>query len=395
MRWGRRMGRDPRRLRASGAVVTVVAAVVGLTTGAAAHKPITSPFTFYEDVLPITSGRCGACHAPEGAAPMSLLSHEAAVPWAESMRLELVAGHMPPGSDVSPRGRFQHTASLTARELNVLLTWATGGTPSGDPAKANTSPVPVPVRVAGWPLGRPAEVVPLPPVALESDETSRVVETILPLGPRPRALAAVDFRPGTPAIVRSARILVREHDGGSRRETVIGLWVPGDEAARLPARAAWSVAAGADLVVRTVYRKRWDREREAASDQSVIALYERDGPPGAAAAGLDVLATTTDTTGRRMVATTRVAQPRRVLALWPDTALAGASVRVTLIQPGGVRSLLAAFDARAGWERRFRLIAPEHLAAGAQVEVAATWASPPAAAESGGRLLGLDVVGDE
>lgn len=391
MPWERRMRPEPRRLCAWGAASAVLAAAVGLTTRAAAHKPITSPFTFYEDVLPITYARCGACHAPEGAAPMSLLTHDAAVPWAESMRLELVAGHMPPGSDVWPRGRFQHTPPLTARELNVLLTWATGGTPSGDPAKATTPPVPPAV----WTLGPPAEVLPLPRVVLESGETARVVETILPLGPRPRALAAVDFRPGTRSIVRSARILVREHDGGSMRETLLGLWVPGDEAARLPERAAWLVGPGADLVVRTVYRKRWDREREAASDESAIALYEKDGSPAAAAGALEVLATTADTSGRRMIAATRMARPVRVLALWPDTALAGASVRVDLVQAAGSRSLLAAFEARAGWERRFRLAAPERLPSGARVEVTATWASPPGAAQPGARLLGLDVVEDE
>ena len=159
MPWERLMRPEPRGRRASAAVAVVLAAAVGLTARAAAHKPITSPFTFYEDVLPITQARCGACHVPDGAAPMSLLTHDAAVPWAESMRLELVAGHMPPGSDVWPRGRFQHTSPLTARELNVLLTWATGGTPSGDPAKATTSPAPAaaPAAPATWPLGPPTE----------------------------------------------------------------------------------------------------------------------------------------------------------------------------------------------------------------------------------------------
>jgi len=302
-----------------------------------------------------------------------------------------VAGHMPPGSDVWPRGRFRHTPPLTARELNVLLTWATGGTPSGDPAKATTPPEPP----EGWTLGPPTEVLPMPSVAFESNETARVVETILPLGPRPRALAAVDFRPGTRAIVRSARILVREHLGGSPRETLLGLWVPGDEAARLPDRAAWPVVPGAELVVRTVYRKRWDREREAASDESAIALYENDGPPGAAAGALEVLATPADTTGQRIIAAARVTRPIRVLALWPDTALAGASVRVDVVQAEGSRSLLAAFDARAGWERRVRLAAPERVRPGARVEVTATWVSPANPAQPGTRLLGLDIVGDE
>ena len=394
MRWVPRMRPEPRGVCTCGVwshAVAVLAVALGLTTPAAGHKPITSPFTFYEDVLPITQARCGSCHAPDGVAPMSLLTHDAAVPWAESLRLELVASRMPPGSDVWPRDRVRHTPPLTARELNVLLTWATGGTPSGDPAKGTTPPE----RPAGWTLGPPTEVLPMPSVGLDSNEPARVVETILPLGPRPRALVAVDFRPGTPAIVRSARIIVREHQGGSARDTPVGLWVPGDEAAPLPDRAAWQVTPGAELVVRTAYRKRWDRERQAASDQSAVALYENEGPPGTPAGVLDVLATAPDTTGRRVVAAARVTRPSRVLAFWPDTALAGASVRVDVVQADGPRALLAAFIARAGWERRFRLVAPERVRPGARVEVSATWESAAGVAQPGARLLGLDIVGDD
>src|SRR5689334_1546093 len=61
---------------------------IGLAIGAtqaSAHKPVTSPFTYTADVLPIVRARCGSCHAPGGVAPMSLLTHADAVPWSESM----------------------------------------------------------------------------------------------------------------------------------------------------------------------------------------------------------------------------------------------------------------------------------------------------------------------
>ena len=96
-----------------------------------AHKPITSPFTFNEDVLPIVRDRCAGCHYPGGVAPMSLLTHADAVPWGESMRAELMAGHMPPWRIDSAAERFRNVRPLTGRELNVLLTWASGGTPAG------------------------------------------------------------------------------------------------------------------------------------------------------------------------------------------------------------------------------------------------------------------------
>ena len=114
------------------AVVLVTAALVGAwSIRSEAHKPITSPFTFSEDVLPIVSAQCAACHAPGGVAPMSLLTHADAVPWAESIRVELMAGHMPPWGIESPTGRFRNLRPFSAREMNVLLTWASGGTPQG------------------------------------------------------------------------------------------------------------------------------------------------------------------------------------------------------------------------------------------------------------------------
>ena len=177
-----------------------LAALAWLGAGASAHKPITSPFTFYEDVLPITATQCGACHAPEGIAPMSLLSHESAVPWGESMRLELVAGHMPPWAAAAPSHLFRDTRRLSARELNVLLTWAAGGTPPGDTPKAVDTPPP-----AAWALGTPHETLALPEMDLPAEVARATKEWVLPLQAfAGRRLTGVDLRPGT-AVDRSQR----------------------------------------------------------------------------------------------------------------------------------------------------------------------------------------------
>jgi hypothetical protein len=65
-----------------------------------AHKPITSPYTFAEDVAPILRDRCAACHVAGGPAPMPLTTAEETVP-GESIRLELIGGRMPPWSAMS------------------------------------------------------------------------------------------------------------------------------------------------------------------------------------------------------------------------------------------------------------------------------------------------------
>ena len=367
-------------MRAHALVVAggTLAAVGWLSAGAFAHKPITSPFTFYEDVLPITAAQCGACHSPDGVAPMSLLSHESAVPWGESMRLELVAGHMPPWTAAAPPGRFRDARRLSARELNVLLTWAAGGTPPGDSPKTVE-----PIAPAPWPLGTPHETLALPKIDLPADVARTTKEWVLSVQAfAGRRLAGVDLRPGLTSVVRSARIGIRRTGGANDAgEKVVGLWVPADQPALLPAGAAWTIEPGTELVVRVSYRKRWDREREAASDQSTIGLYFATTSGGNA-----------DALALREGRNAAVRAPQRLVALWPEPAAAGASVRIETVAPSGARAHVATLSPRAGWERRYWLKEPLELAAGTMLEVTSTWPAGAQQPPAGTALLGIDSV---
>ena len=367
-------------------------AVVGWLGGdALAHKPITSPFTFYEDVLPITAAQCGACHAPDGIAPMSLLSHESAVPWGESMRLELVAGHMPPWASASPANQFRDSRRLSARELNVLLTWAVGGTPSGDPPAASSATPDA--KPAEWPLGAPQETLALPAMDLPADVARTTKEWVLPLTSLAgRRLAGVDLRPGLASVVRSARISTRRTggSGATAGERLVGLWVPGDQPSLLPAGAAWTIESGTELVVRVSYRKRWDRERDPASDQSTVGLYF------AGAAGPDASAVTLragdQAGGETRTASATIGEHVRAVALWPEPASAGASVSVEMVVAG--RCALARGDACATRRVGAPLLAETPAgssggdAPGSHSHVAGRTARPAA----GTPLLGLDTV---
>lgn len=367
-------------MRSRGSLIVAagtLATVAWLGTGTFAHKPITSPFTFYEDVLPITAAQCGACHAPEGIAPMSLLSHESAVPWGESMRLELVAGHMPPWGAASPPDRFRDRRRLSARELNVLLTWAAGGTPPGDTPKT-VEPVP-PV---GWPLGTPHETLALPAMDLPADVPRAAKEWVLPLQAfAGRRLTGVDLKPGLVSVVRSARMTTRRAGGtADASERVVGLWVPADQPVLLPAGAGWTIEPGAELVVRVSYRKRWDREREPASDQSTLGLYFAAGGSGGEAGAMTL-------TGGQAAT---VAADAKAIALWPEPAATGGTVRVDTVTPAGTRHHLATLTPRAGWERRYWLKQPIDLPAGTRLEATATW--PGGAPAPGAALVGVDTL---
>jgi hypothetical protein len=330
---------------------TAVAFVLFAAAGGEAHKPITSPFTFNDDVLPIVQAKCGACHVSGGVAPMSLLTHADTVPWGESIRAELMAGHMPPWPVDSPPSRFRNVQPLTARELNVLLTWASGGTPKGSEEKA-------PAQAPGerrWPLGTPDVVLPMAEeVTIPADEQERVIEVTIPTGlTGPRWLRAVDLLPGTPAVVRSATV--------STGNQLLALWIPGDHPVPLDTGIGFRLPDDAELVLRVRYRKTWENERAALTDRSSVGLYFADAPE-------------TEVRALELAAgTTTIGDPVRALAIYPHDNAASARVSVTAIGPDGAREEMISFRPLPGWARRYWFAQPILLRRGTRVEVRAAF----------------------
>ena len=258
------------------AFASALVAIVLIVGGApgSAHKPITSPYTYSDDVLPILRDRCGGCHVSGGVAPMSLLTHADAVPWGESIRTEVLAGHMPPGGVDEASARFRNAGGLSPREMNLLLTWVTGGTPLG---AAEKTPVP-PTRVRVWPLGTPDLTLSLPSeVVVTADVREQTSEFVIPTGVTERRwIRAVDLSPGNAAIVRAATIAVRSpvtSGTGTPLERTLALWIPGEDPSALDEGLGFELPAGAELVVRVLYRKTWEYERQELRDRSTVGLY--------------------------------------------------------------------------------------------------------------------------
>jgi hypothetical protein len=328
-------------------VATALAAATGWRVEA--HKPITSPYAFTEDVLPILRDRCVSCHVAGGVAPMALTTPEDTIPWGESIRLELIAGHMPPWAAISNGARLRYAEGLTARELNVLLTWVTGGTPINAPP-----PAPAPATAA-WSLGAPDAIVPLPAVSVAADQAELTREFVLPLeAATRRPLRAVDLKPGTRSLVRSARISVTTAAPGGDLERLLALWVPGDTPVPLPDRIALDVPNDAELVVRVRYKKTWEHEREAMSDRSEVGLYFAAGAP---------VRRTTVTGGA-------LRDGVRLLSVYPAAATAGATLTLDATLPDGVTRRIIEFTPRSGWDRRYVFDPPIDLPAGTRLSPA-------------------------
>lgn len=242
----------------------VVIGVLMLAPAGIAHKGITSKFTYNADVYPVFLNRCGRCHIDGGVGPMSLLKYEDAFPWAESLRAELLTAT---SGDLHDFVKAAHR-QISARELDIVLDWATGGTPEGDKA---LTPPPTSLGI-GWTAGHPDLIAQMPnPYHMNVTALEATHESALPVPtPTPVTVGRFDFLPGNAAIVRSAILSLRSPDGTSR---VLGTWVPRQVPATIALKPPVRIDPGSQIVLRTHYKKTWKHEGQPMSDLSLVGLY--------------------------------------------------------------------------------------------------------------------------
>ena len=158
--------------------------------------------TFTKDIAPIFQEKCEACHRPESIAPMSLVTYEAARPWAKSIRERVITRQMPPWHIDKTVGiqKFKNDRSLSDAQIDTIVKWVDAGAPKGD---AKDMPPP-----KQWPdeskwnfaglYGPPDLVITspdwtVPPVGLDA-WYKPVVSTGLQ---EPRWVRAIEIRPAT------------------------------------------------------------------------------------------------------------------------------------------------------------------------------------------------------
>ena len=147
--------------RAIGASFIIVSlAIVGSAASPDqyAAKPAKGVPTFTKDVAPILYKNCANCHRPGEIAPMSLLTYSDARPWAKSIRDEVSDGTMPPWHADPKHGSFSNNRSLSQNDKDVLIRWANGGAPEGNPDDLPATPT----FTDGWQLGPPDTILQLP-----------------------------------------------------------------------------------------------------------------------------------------------------------------------------------------------------------------------------------------
>jgi hypothetical protein len=390
--------------KAVATLVILVAAIAASTRSGQAHKAITSKYTYNDDVFPIFREKCTPCHVEGGVAPMSLMTYELAYPWAESIRAELIASHMPPWNADEGVGAFTHARRLTAKEVDIILTWATGGNPKG---QIDQKVPDVPLK-NDWAIGKPDITLQLPSFALDADKMEDTVEFRVSTGlTEPRWVRAADLLPGTPSIVRSATISKAATVGSGPdypRDDVLAHWVPGQQAESPASEIGFLLQPGADLLARVHYKKTWQLEGKAMTDRSTVGLYFSGDTNTQPLRSVTVSSARDAAPSNQTIAFSQpITQDVTALAVVPEQVPPNIVISAEAVLPNGTRTPIIKLNTRADWIRRYWFAKPIALPRGSRIDVVARLedpdllssafsvpATPPRAA--GPIVLHLDVI---
>ena len=343
--------------------VAIIAAVLALPQPAYSHKPITTNILFKNEIAQIFQRKCFQCHSDNNLA-MSLTSYTVARPWARAIREEVLERKMPPWSAVRGYGHFANDLSLNQREMEIILSWADGGAPSGV-LKAEEDIVPVYVPAApAWDLGAPDVVIPVGTghtvdASAPFSVHRFVVSTALPTARRLRAIA---LKQGDRRVVRHASF----YDEATGRW--LGAWTPWQPAMTLPAGVTHRLAARARVVVEIGYTG----AEEALTDKSELGLYFEPAGKSDDVKFSSVVAAETSVpaaaSSHRVRADMRMTESAAAFALWPDPGTGARSIEITAIAPDGLTTpLLWVKDYRPEWRTPYVLSSAVALPRGTRV----------------------------
>jgi hypothetical protein len=331
-------------------LVSAIAVVLttGTFTAAIAHEGLPSDYNFRDDIRPIFVKHCAGCHRPGGAGPMSLLSYSEAVPWANSVKMQVLGEQMPPWLPVDGVGAFRHTRSLSAAEIDILIDWTIGQTPEGEPLTADELGE-LETGASAWAMEAP-ELVLAPDAALvigeDDDEIARCL--VLPTGlAQARVASAFEVKPGLPSIVRRATISLGDSCDGARP---LATWLPGQGSVSLAAGRGQELPANASLAVELLYVKGWEDEGKRLTDRTEIGVHFSDSAEAV--------------TAMRLSESYELPDSVELLALYPELE-PDASLRVEVVRPdGSVEAILVIEQFSPQWREKYLLAEPLLLPAG-------------------------------
>ena len=273
-----------------GAVRTVRTSCLFLLCASAASA---QDVTFTRDIAPIVFRSCTSCHRPGGPAPFSLATYDEVRRRATQIAQVTRSRFMPPWKVEPGISHFTGQHPLTDQEIALIDTWASAGTPAGNPKDLP----PMPDWPQGWLLGRPDLIAKSPrafTLPAQSSDAFRIFAIKVPITKR-TYVRGIEFHPGNARVVHHANIRIdrsaatRQLDEADPLPGYDGLmprsaeypdghflgWTPGQVAPLVSPDLAWALEPGSDIVVQL------HMQPSGAIEQVLpeVGFYFSDRPP--------------------------------------------------------------------------------------------------------------------
>jgi len=333
--------------------------------------------TFSKDVAPIFYKNCVMCHRPGEVAPMSLLTHKEARPWAKSIAKQVQQGTMPPWSGESDHRTFSNDISLTKAESDTILEWVRGGARAGSSADLPEAPT----FSDSWILGEPDYVLEMSEVEVPADGDDLFLkETLTFESEEPRWIQAIEFLPGDRRVTHHFQTTYNSGKGaqlGSQSAQdagVLAIWTAGMNPFVFPEGIGRVMNPGAQILVDSHYHP----VGEATSDQTRIGLHFGEGE-----LKKEIFTLITSNTGIRIpggaehhaeMAHHLFDRDMQIYAFSPHMHVRGKAMTYVLAHPDGSKeTLLDVPKYNYNWQWQYYPTEPIDVPAGSRLEVTAVW----------------------
>jgi hypothetical protein len=266
----------------------------------ASTQPPTLPYipTYYQHVKPILELHCTGCHSEGNIAPFKLTDVESVLAHARAAKVAVVNKTMPPWMPGGSTPKLRDERKLSPEEIAIIANWQWAGAPLGKPEayKPNALSIAKTLR-ADLEFDTGHDFV--PDISLTDEYRCFIVE---PKVKTERFMTAYDIKPGNRKLVHHVVIFQvdqaagetakkLEQNNGSRGGypcfggpgipnnngwRILGTWVPGSGAVRLPEQSGARLKPVEVLVLQMHYNMLGIAKNDIQSDRTSVKLELAD-----------------------------------------------------------------------------------------------------------------------
>lgn len=350
---------------------------------AAAQTP-----SWYQRVLPVVAQRCQGCHVTGGIAPFSLETYDEAARRAAAIAAMVESRAMPPWKADDACRPVRNSRRLSDGEISLIVAWARGGAPAGEPPSA-------------------APVAPAPPALPRADLSLAMTEPYMPSGARPddyrcfvldprlpgaRDLVGYDILPGQRAMVHHVLLYGAPRTDALARDasepgpgyacfggpgvgtgTVYGAWVPGTGMTLYPEGTGVTIESDKAIVMQIHYNT---THGAPAPDVTALQLQFADAQVAKPATLLpiaDLFFTIPPRADRYSSSVTFLSPAAGTIhGVGPHMHTLGRSIRVS----SGDTCLVNVPEWDFNWQQAYQFVEPFTIAPGTPLTLTCTWSNP-------------------